>query len=112
MEQLYRIFILFIPFFGPQIALAYRLDATSQGLKTLDFQGLTPTCPHNGCCPHQKSYARALKDGEIFHLSVLKEVLRRENTGLKVYAVDRSLVFSMTGTYFLLILSLLSGLIF
>ncbi len=42
----------------------------------------------------------------------LKEVLRRENQGLKVYAVDRSLVFSMTGTYFLFILSLLSGLIF
>ncbi len=42
----------------------------------------------------------------------IKEVLRRENQGLKVYAVDRSLVFSMTGTYFLFILSLLSGLNF
>ncbi len=30
----------------------------------------------------------------------LKEVLRRENQGLKVYTVDRSSVFSMTGTYF------------
>jgi hypothetical protein len=30
----------------------------------------------------------------------LKEVLRRENQGLKVYKVDGSLVFSMTGTYF------------
>jgi hypothetical protein len=29
-----------------------------------------------------------------------KEVLRRENQGLKVYTVDRSSVFSMTGTYF------------
>jgi hypothetical protein len=71
MEQLYRILILFIPFFGPQIALAYRLVATPQGLKTLDFQGLTPTCPRNGYCPHQKSYARAQKDGEIFLLSGL-----------------------------------------
>jgi hypothetical protein len=32
--------------------------------------------------------------------TVLKEVLRRENQGLKVYPVDRSSVFSMTGTYF------------
>ncbi len=30
----------------------------------------------------------------------LKEVLRRENQGLKVYPVDGSSVFSMTGTYF------------
>ena len=30
----------------------------------------------------------------------LKEVLRRENQGLKVYPVDGSYVFSMTGTYF------------
>jgi hypothetical protein len=32
----------------------------------------------------------------------IKEVLRRENQGLKVYryTVDRSSVFSMTGTYF------------
>jgi hypothetical protein len=31
-----------VMFFGPKIALAYRLDAISQGLKALDFQGLTP----------------------------------------------------------------------
>jgi hypothetical protein len=30
----------------------------------------------------------------------LKEVLRRENQGLKVYSIDGSSVFSMTGTYF------------
>jgi hypothetical protein len=30
----------------------------------------------------------------------VKEVLRRENQGLKVYPVDGSSVFSMTGTYF------------
>ncbi len=27
-----------LEFFGPQMALAYRLDAISQGPKTLDFQ--------------------------------------------------------------------------
>jgi hypothetical protein len=31
---------------------------------------------------------------------ILKEVLRREIQGLKVYPVCRSYVFSMTGTYF------------
>jgi hypothetical protein len=35
-----------------------------------------------------------------FLYSFLKEVLRRENQGLKVYPVDGSYVFSMTGTYF------------
>ncbi len=35
-----------------------------------------------------------------FNLFDIKEVLRRENQGLKVYTVDRSSVFSMTGTYF------------
>jgi hypothetical protein len=44
--------------------------------------------------------------------AVLKEVLRRENQGLKVHPVDGSSVFSMTGTYFLFVLSLLSVLIF
>jgi hypothetical protein len=38
--------------------------------------------------------------------------LRRENQGLKVYPVDDSSVFSMTGTYFLFVLSMLSGLIY
>jgi hypothetical protein len=42
---------------------------------------------------------------------MFKEVLRRENQGLKVYSVDGSQVFSMTVTYFL-VLSMLSGLIF
>jgi hypothetical protein len=31
---------------------------------------------------------------------LFKEVLRRENQGLKVYSIDGSSVFSMTGTYF------------
>jgi len=43
---------------------------------------------------------------------LIKEVLRRENQGLKVYPVDGSSVSSMTGTYFRFILSMLSGLIF
>jgi hypothetical protein len=30
----------------------------------------------------------------------IKEVLQRENQGLKVYSIDGSSVFSMTGTYF------------
>ncbi len=35
--------------FWPQMALAYRLDAISQGLKTLEFQGPTPShLPSNG----------------------------------------------------------------
>jgi hypothetical protein len=33
-------------------------------------------------------------------VTLVKEVLRRENQGLKVYPVDGSDVFSMTGTYF------------
>ena len=41
----------------------------------------------------------------------LQEVLRRENQGLKVHPVDGSSVFSMTGTYFWFVLSVLSGLI-
>ncbi len=36
----------------------------------------------------------------VFNAWTFKEVLRRENQGLKVYKVDGSLVFSMTGTYF------------
>jgi hypothetical protein len=42
----------------------------------------------------------------------IKEVLQRENQGLKVYPVDDSSVFSMTGTYFWFVLSMLSGLIY
>jgi hypothetical protein len=36
----------------------------------------------------------------IMPIRPFKEVLRREIQGLKVYTVDRSSVFSMTGTYF------------
>jgi hypothetical protein len=32
-----------LQFFGPQMALAYRLDAISQAQKTLNFQGPTPS---------------------------------------------------------------------
>ncbi len=42
---------------------------------------------------------------------MIKEVLRRENQGLKVYPVDGSDVFSITGTYFYFVLSMMSGLI-
>ena len=45
-------------------------------------------------------------------LEGFKEVLRRENQGLKVYKFDGSLVFNMTGTYFQFVLSMISGLIF
>jgi hypothetical protein len=40
---------LVLEFFGPQMALAYRFDAiSSQGPKTLEFQGPTPpTSPRN-----------------------------------------------------------------
>jgi hypothetical protein len=42
-----------------------------------------------------------LKDFDKFtELGLTKEALRRENQGLKVYPVDDSSVFSMTGTYF------------
>jgi hypothetical protein len=44
-------------------------------------------------------------------LTLFKEVLRRENQGLKVYPHDGSTVFSMTGTYFWFVLAVLSGLV-
>jgi hypothetical protein len=33
----------YLEFFGPQMTLAYWLNAISQGPKTLDFQGPTPS---------------------------------------------------------------------
>jgi hypothetical protein len=48
---------------------------------------------------------------ETIFLCCFKEVLRRDNQGLKVYPVDGSYVFSMTGTYFKFVLSMMSGLI-
>jgi hypothetical protein len=36
----------------------------------------------------------------VFRIRILKEVLRREIQGLKVWPVYRSQVFSITGTYF------------
>ncbi len=53
-----------------------------------------------------------LKPFTLYTLSLIKEVLRRENQGLKVYPVDDSSVFSLTGTYFWFVLSMLSGLIY
>ncbi len=39
---------LVLEFFGPQMALAYRLDTISQGLKNSPFRAqLPPTCPRN-----------------------------------------------------------------
>ncbi len=41
-------------YFGPQMALAYRLDGISQGPKTLDSRAQTPpTCPRNEYAPIQ-----------------------------------------------------------
>ncbi len=37
---------------------------------------------------------------KMISLMEIKEVLRRENQGFKVYPVAGSYVFSMTGTYF------------
>ncbi len=59
-------------------------------------------------CPQNRRAGEHLKRGcpetvQNFFLKPvleLKEVLRRENQGLKVYPVDGSSVFSMTGTYF------------
>jgi hypothetical protein len=34
---------IFETFFGPQMPIAYRLDAISQGPKNLEFQGPTPS---------------------------------------------------------------------
>ena len=48
----------------------------------------------------------------VANLSLHYQVLRRENQGLKVYPVDDSSVFSMTGTCFWFVLSMLSGLIY
>ncbi len=42
----------------PQMALAYRRHAISQGPKVSISRALPPpTCPRNGCCPHQMHYA-------------------------------------------------------
>jgi hypothetical protein len=64
--------------------------------------------------PHKREHfnheANIREGGETVHV-VFKEVLRREIQGLKVWPVYRSQVFSITGTYFRFILSLLSGLI-
>ncbi len=49
----------------------------------------------------EKSLLEASATGErTGKARLLKEVLRRENHGLKVYPVDGSSAFSMTGTYF------------
>jgi hypothetical protein len=48
----------------------------------------------------------------MYNTFYIKEVLRRENQGLKVYPVDNSSFFSMTGTYFCFVLSILSVLIY
>jgi hypothetical protein len=49
-------------FLGPKMALAYRLDAISQGPKSVDFQGPTPpllVLIMDAACLHQKHYAQA-----------------------------------------------------
>jgi hypothetical protein len=48
-----------LEYFGPQMALTYRLDAISQGPKTRDFQGPTPShSPSEWISTHPKHYAR------------------------------------------------------
>jgi hypothetical protein len=37
-----------LEFFGPQVALAYRLDAVSQDPKNSQFLGTPRSCPRNG----------------------------------------------------------------
>ncbi len=65
-------------FFGPQMALACRLNAISQGLKTLNFQGSTPShLPSLWICTHPKHYARGCINhrciNSYYHLKVTKE---------------------------------------
>ncbi len=43
MLKIKKEFILYLDFFVTQMALAYRLDAISQGQKSLNFQGPTPS---------------------------------------------------------------------
>ncbi len=51
--------VLYLDFFGPQMALDYHLNALSQGPKvSISRAQPPPTCPCNGCCPHQKQYTR------------------------------------------------------
>jgi hypothetical protein len=59
-EWMAAVDLLLVDFFGPQTPLAYRLDAMSQGPKKLSNSRAQPppTCPRNGCWPHQKHYAR------------------------------------------------------
>jgi hypothetical protein len=51
-----------LDFFGPQMAFACWLDATSHftGSKKVSISRAQPPpiCPRNGCCPHQKHYTR------------------------------------------------------
>ncbi len=49
--------------FGPQMALANRLDGISQGQVSISRVQPLPTGPRNRCFPHQKHYAR----GRINH---------------------------------------------
>ncbi len=56
-----------LDFFGPQMVLAYWLDAISQAQKSLDFQDPTPShLPSNWICLHQKNYVL----GYINHRSI------------------------------------------
>jgi hypothetical protein len=53
-----------LEFFGPQMALAHRLDAISQGPKNSPFPGPNPLpLAHVFICPYQKQYDR----GRINH---------------------------------------------
>jgi hypothetical protein len=75
-----------IDFFGPQMALAYRLDAISQGPNKSRFPGPNPpTCPRNGCCPYQKHYAR----GRINHRCIANLGLPAEDgSGVQLFRCE------------------------
>ncbi len=61
-----------------------------RGQKSLGPLKMSLEMAHKVIVPQKKNYVPKF----------LKGVLRRENQGLKVYSIDGSSVFSMTGTYF------------
>jgi hypothetical protein len=54
----------------------------------------------NVTVPFKRKEMVNVREEATIERQLIKEVLRRENQGLKVYPVDDPSVFSMTGTYF------------
>jgi hypothetical protein len=75
--------------------LTYKLFSA----KNRFFRVFSPTACGSGG-EQLSSISVHISDRSLIQASMVKEVLRREKEGLKVYPVDRSLVFGMTGTYF------------